>query len=445
MKRRAMLQGLMVAGIAVAFAAGHKVARRSAGARDRDGGSPSHPTAGFEAGFRGSLTRDVAGARSWQEAKEKVRERWEASPAPRVDYELRDDTLRLLEKAPVADLEAWLRELKSLDQTDYDRDVPLLLRQMVLKILARRSGSSLIRSLVGNPTEEGEGDVDDAMDHWLEHDPVAALDWLDGEVPEVIAEYLDSYREKALVALAESDPAEFERRLAKVDAEIRENVLESYARREGVPEGRADLLARAADSPHGEAMALWKGLLRREGDDDPMRAYSTLSELKVSPDDRAALDQALVSWLLITTGQRDGGEVMQAWVERNPGDQVPEGMLESFDDWSEFYSDDAQAWVAEQPAGPRFDVFAGVLIERGLGIHESADGMIARLSDTTLRAAMLRRLKESWEKKDAAAAAEWERGLPEEERERLKEAEVKRVSPSDKPAPKSDFTERELE
>ena len=428
MNRRSLLRLLMVAGIAVAFASGHKAARSSAGTRDRDGALRRDAAPGFEGGFKESLTRDVAGARSWQEVKERVVKRWEASPGVTVDFELREETLTVLEKVPAADLEAWMRELRSVEWTDYDKDVPLQLREMALMVLARRGGGPFIDSLVKNPTENGDDDVRDALEYWTKHDPAAALDWLDGEVPEEIKRRLDRYLEDAFEHLAGKDPAEFERRLAMEAAEVREELLESYASRTGSPEGRERLLARAAGGPHGEAMAIWEGLLRREGTEDPERAYAMLRELKLSQEDRAELDESLVFHLLYPnfslplqpTEVIDRSDVMRAWAERNPGELVSESILRSFGRWSESDPERAAAWVAELPAGPRHEAFGKVLIGQQIENHEAFADKVARISDADIRRAMQRRLKESWQEKDPAKAAEWESGLPEEERERLK-------------------------
>jgi hypothetical protein len=258
----------------------------------------------------------------------------------------------------------------------------------------------------------------------MEHDPIAALEWLDGEVPEAIAEDRDGHREDALESLMKKDPAEFEKRLSHVNAEVREAVLEDYGWLNGTAEGRDELLARAAESPHGEAMALWSGLIRREGDENPARAYATLSELDVSLKDRTELDERLMSSLLYqglySTEKIDGIGVMRAWVMRHPGDEVSESTLESFGRWSGSDPDQAAAWVDELPPGARYDAFAKALIGQRIGEHEEVAGIVARIGDDDLRAAMQRRLKESWLRIDADAAAEWERGLPEEEREGLK-------------------------
>jgi len=458
------MRALMVAGWVVAFAAGHKVARRSSDTQDRESAShsPRETTAGFDAGFRESLTQAVAGATSWQEVKARVMGRWEASPSVSVDFELRDETLRMLEKAPDADLEAWRMELRLVeeDAIDHDKNVPLMLREMILKVLARRGGGEFIRSLAATTEEDGKGDVADAMEHWMERDPVAVMDWLDGEVPEVIADDVDDYREDAvrywtkrdpaaaldwlggevpkviagdladyredaLMSLMMKDPAEFERRLSQVDAEVREMVLDDYAWMNGTAEGRDGLLARAAGSPHEEAMALWSGLIRREGDDDPARAYATLRELDVSEEDRAELDERLMYSLLhvgrFSSEKIDGIGVMRAWAARNPGDEVSKRTLESFGRWSESDPDQAAAWVGELPDGGRYDAFAKTLMKERIEKHEATAGMIARIGDGDIRAAMQRQLKESWVESDADAAAEWERGLPEEDRERLGE------------------------
>jgi hypothetical protein len=454
MKREVMVRVLMVAGVVVAFAAGHKAARSSADTPDRDSASRSRhgATAGFEAGFKESLTGAVAGAS------------WEASPSASVDFELRDETLRLFDKTPVADLEAWRKELGSLEEQriDDDKNVPLMLREMLLKELVRRGGSSFIEAMAATATKDEERDVEDAMDqwlerepvaalrwldgevpewiaedlddhredalgHWLKRDPVAALDWLDGAVPEGIAKYRDDHREDALVSLLKKDPAEFEKRLSQVSAELREDVLEDYGWMNGTPEGRIGLLARAAKSPHGEAMALWSGLIRREGDGDPARAYATLGELDVSAEDRTELDERLMSSLLyvgaFSTEKIDGTGVMRAWVMRHPGEEVSESTLESFGGWSGSDTEQAAAWLGELPSGARYDAFAKALMGQRIRNFDAAAGVVARIDDEEIHKAMLWRLKASWTFSDPYAAAAWEKGLPEEDRERLREIE----------------------
>jgi hypothetical protein len=317
-----------------------------------------------------------------------------------------------------------MRALRSTRWTDEDKDVPFQLREMILMVLARRGGGSFIGSLDGHPIEEGWSGMDEAMDHWIKHDPAAALDWLDGTVPKAMEEDLGSYREDALELLAGRDPAEFERRLSRVDAETREEVLERYALRRGDSDGRAGLLERAENSPQGEAMALWAGLLRREGSEDPARAYRTLAELDISPADRAALDQRLVFWLMypasLSSRESDKGGVMQGWMDRNPGELVPDGIRDSFGRWTQESPGRATTWVAGQPSGPRYDVFAKVLAERRAGEPEVVAMIAGRIGDAALRASIQRELKKTWQEKDPVAAAEWEKGLPEADRERLK-------------------------
>lgn len=414
---------LMVAGTALAFAAGHKAARSSAAQGDRDDGSRKRVTTGVQRHARGSTGRNAAGPRPWEKVKQRIVRRWEASPGVSVDFELREETMTVLEGVPAADLEDWMRTLQPTRWTDDDKDVPFQLRGMILMVLARREGAALMRSLVAAPTEEGYDDVIQALGQWTKHDPAAALEWLEGEVPEEIARRLDMYRKDALEHLSGKDSAEFERRLAMEDADTRKELLEDCAQRAGGAEGRAGLLAMAARSSHGEAMAIWAGLLGREGTEDPARAYATLAELDLSPEDRAELDEGLVFQLLYpalwSPEEIGGGGVMQAWIERNPGESVPGSILRSFGRWSESAPERAAAWVAEQPAGPRHEAFGKALVEERVEDHETFAGKVARIGDTTLRAAMLRRLKDSWDEKDSDAAAEWMQSLPEADRERL--------------------------
>ena len=418
---------LLVAGFAVAFTAGERVARLSAGDGDRDEGSRKSTTRGFEGLLGEGVGGNAAGGLSWEEVKQRVVKRWEASPGCTVDFELREETLRGLEDVPAAELEAWMRELQPAKHKDDDKNVPHQLREMILMVLARAGGGHFIESLAENPLTEGRYEVEDALEHWLKHDPAAALDWLAGKVPDEIARRLDSHREDAFECLSLKDSAEFERRLSREDAEMREQLLERYAIRKGTGVGREHLLAKAAGSPHAEAMLIREGLLTRDGLDDPGRAYQTLAELELSPEDRAELDEGLVFDLLYPSlysmTEVDGAGVLQAWMERNPGESVPGSIVRAFGRWSECDPERAAAWVADLPAGSRRDVIEEGLNEESVDDFEAFAGKVARISDADLRHAMQRRLKVSWEKKDANASERWEKGLPEEERERLREME----------------------
>lgn len=405
----------MAGGIAVAFAVGYLGSGGSASHRGRGDGSQMGVRTGSQGAAGESGRGKVIAGKSWPDVKARVRKRWEASPAVTVDFELREETRRLLEKTPVADLEAWLRELRSDYQVDDDKDITLQLRRMILMVLAPRGAGLLIRSLAEHPTEEGEGDVDEAMSYWTKQDPAAVLAWLDGDVPQLIKEELDDRRESALVELAGKDPAEFEKRLAGVEPEMRESVLDYYACRRATAEDRSGILERAARSPHGEAMALWQGLLRGEGSEDPERAYATLAELKISAANRAALDEALV-WSLLGgyyTSKEDRSGVMQGWVERNPSLLVSEDVLRSFKNWCDNDPERAVTWVAGQPSGPQRDAFAQLL-----NLPETAK-IYSLIGDPLARAVLMGKLKKSWQAIDAAAAAEWEKTLPVEDQEQL--------------------------
>ncbi len=427
MNKRKLLSGfLAVAGLAVAFIGGYLAARSSAGGRESSGNRfHQGRRTGSEIGVGQKMGREVVAGNSWKEAKLRLMKSWEASPAVLVDFELREKTLCLLERVSDQDLETWLRELRSDDPyKDSDRDIQLQMHDMVLQVLAPRAGGSLILSLAKNPADNEE-DLDAALDLWTKHDPSAVLALLDGNVPDGIKEDLDDYRENALLELAGKDPIEFETRLAKLDQESRKSVLEWYAWR-ATPEQRGAILARATRSPHGEAMALWTGLIRGEAPKDLQRAEATLKELNISDSDRAELDEKLVSSLLnlLFGHEEDRSTVMQGWVERNSGQVVPAGVLDSFENWSQHQPDQALSWVTSLPSGPQFEDFARILIGRRTNLraedHPVIARIAARISDPAIRFAAQQKLKESWRAKDAAAATQWEAGLSAEDQERLK-------------------------
>lgn len=419
----------MIAGIAAAFTGGYLMAKVSRSGMQDGSGLQEKTRSGLEVASRLDGGERINRDSSWQKTKARVFERWQASPSVLVDFDLLEETRRLLEKSPVADLEVWMRELRPLRYTDFDKDIPDLLRELILEVLVERGGGEFVRSLAENPLKDGNFDLYELMDHWIRHDPKTVLEWLDGgNLPEEIAEDLVDYKEDSIEELSGKDPVEFERRLATLDAETRESVLENYAYRMGTLEKRAGLLERAARSPHGEAMALYDGLLRREAADDPRIAINTLEELGVSTTDRATLDDRLVSGLMNVSSLngtlQDKSPVLQSWIERNSERGIPSRILEEFNDWSLVDSERAVAWLAKLDSGFQYDALAMRLVyERTRSDEEDLEeivGLAARIGDFNTRAEANRRIKKVWKPDEAAKVAEWEQNLPEEDQERLK-------------------------
>jgi hypothetical protein len=416
----------MMTGMVAAFGLGFWVAQGSGGGNERRDGSWNGSNLRPDGDSREGGSSKAHRGKPWQDAKARVLQRWEASPAVLVDFDLREETLRLLEKTPVADLEVWMRELRPLVQTDYDKDIPALLREMIAKVLIERCGGEFVRSLDRNPLEDGDYDLEDLMNHWTRHDPIAVLEWLDeGNLPEEIEQDIESYMEDALVDLSGKDPEEFERRLSAMDSDTRESVLDDYAYRRASAEYRAELLERAARSPHGEALALYRGLTRREAANDLTRAIATLQEIGISAADRATMDDGLVSGFMDDSDGlvEDTSRAMQGWVERNPERGAPGELLEAFGNWTQSHPEKAGDWVAKQPSGLQYDAFARQWIEERAHSRDrdlaQAIGIAARISDPDIRAEANRLMKEAWQPYDAATAAEWERNLPAGDRERL--------------------------
>lgn len=199
------------AAVAASFAAGYLAS--GGAAKDRRSGESSDrrfrmdpPGNGDNRTGRGALE-----GKPWEDSKERLMKLWEASPALRVDFELRDETRRLLERVSDTDLESWLRELRSDDEyEDSDRDIQLQMHDMVLTVLAPRGADALIRSLAERPTDRGEEDLMEAMDLWTRHDPAAVLAWLEGPVPDAIKVDLEDYREDAIDELELKKAADLE-------------------------------------------------------------------------------------------------------------------------------------------------------------------------------------------------------------------------------------------
>ena len=413
----------MAGGLLVAFGFGYLAARssnigRGSGDRFQMNSSNGSDELSSEDGIR-----KFTAEKQWQETKARVIKHWKASPAARVDFELIEETMVVLERTPSPDLEKWMREFP----VDGDDDYPAYLHDMILKVLARRGGGTFIRSLAENEKDD-DYDIVSAIHYWIDNDPLAVMDWLDrNDLQKILMENIESYREEALLELSGKDVNEFERRLATVNPDTRQSVLEDYAYRRGTAENRLEILTRAASSPQGEAMALWMGLIRREAVDDPEHAAATLKDIKISDADRADLDDRFVVGLMndfeFDGVVKDKSAAMQGWVERNPARQIPEKIMGAFGEWCRSNSGGATAWVEKQQTGIQYDYLADVVIcqgaeEQEVKHHELAE-LAARITNQNIRAEVNRCLRESWQAKDSAAATEWERTLPNTDQERL--------------------------
>ena len=111
---------------------------------------------------------------------------------------------------------------------------------------------------------------------------------------------------------------------------------------------------------------------------------------------------------------------MQAWVERNPPQPVPEMIAKAFALWSQCDTKLATAWISDQPPGPQYDTFARVMLEQPTISPETAAALVARIIDPTIRGPMLHRLKDAWQAADSEAATRWEKNLPAADHELLK-------------------------
>lgn len=135
-------------------------------------------------------------AGSWQETKEHVFKRWEASPSVIVDYRLREETRDLIGGTPEADLEAWFRELRP------DHDAEDELREMIERVLVQRGADRFVRSLANHPPIGIDDALKETMRLWIEHDPASVKAWLDkDDLPPAVIEDRDDYLEDALDAL----------------------------------------------------------------------------------------------------------------------------------------------------------------------------------------------------------------------------------------------------
>ncbi len=418
-------QMIAVACIASAFAVGFITAKWSESDQKNNPAKQSNSSINNRPIQRN--TTQVIEGQAWKTRKEQLIQKWEVSPSVYYDFPLHEETRAILEKVPISELEKWFLEINSFLAHNDECGIKLKMQYMVFLVLAHRSPERLIQLLAVHSEEASNFSIEEALSIWIKKDPLSVLKWLENaDIPEILREDVDDCVEEALVKLAVSDPAEFEKRIAKVTPEVRESILQDYAYETSVASGRAAILGRAASSDHAEAMALWKGLLLRESKIHPEKAYKTLNQLTISEVDRMTLDLKLVEWTMSSnTDNSDRGvEFMQTWLERNPQRSVPVVMLEFYIKWFGSDAHNACDWVAKRLSEERYNTFVKFVIEQRINDNDEDYPLFAKLADqitdSSTRTASLRLVKNSWHSKNPSAANEWQRTLSEEDQVALK-------------------------
>lgn len=411
--------------IASAFAAGFIAAMWSEGFQTNTPAQQSKTSSNYRT-LQHNNAQTIEGE-IWKAEKVKLIKRWEASPSAYSDFPLHEATHAILEKVPTSELEIWFLEINAYLSHNDEWGVNPDLQEMIFLVLAKRNPERLMQFLEANSEEESNFSIEDVLSIWIKQEPLSALKWLEnGNIPEKLREDFDNFIEDTLVKLSVKDPIEFENRLARVDSELRESILQDHAYLVGIASGRAAILDRAASSEHAEAMALWKGLLRRESEINPEKSYATLNQLAISEADRTALDLDLVKWILSykSTIPDHRAEFIRTWLERNPQRSAPSVMVETYIEWFENDSQKASDWISKRLPDAHYDRFATQLIEQRIHDNQADYPLFAQLADqitdSTARTASLRLVKDTWHSKNPTAASEWQGSLTAEDREALK-------------------------
>jgi len=416
MKRGAVIF-LQAMAVSVALAGGYLAGTRSFFQSGWVSGSMEWESSGGSGDWNsesgGAKKTSGEAALSWDERKTMLFKRWKSSPCTSGDFELQEESRQFLDRVPVPDLEAWIRELPSTSNDE--TDIRPYLRRFILEALAPRAGGYLVKSLAVHPPNQG--DMDDAraaLRSWLQSDPAAALAWMErGEVPASLKDEIEGARADARTSLDWKDPEAFEKRLAGLNEEDRLEALASFACEASFdPEKREVVLRRISTASPEDAKALRGPLLRTMGQENWRLAVGTMVSLPMPDEERADIDLSLTTEAA-KIGQFFGprpeqAEIMQGWLDRNPGEALPEKYLEVTEGWSSRDEEGYRSWLERQPAGKRRDILAAQLIRGNLanGNPSELEERVGLIQDEALRAEVRQQVETARLEKEAREAKE---------------------------------------
>ncbi|QJE94309.1 hypothetical protein [Luteolibacter luteus] len=389
-----------------------------AGAGDSPG--MSRAKRGFLSAKEGSPADESpeARARRVAEVKQKLKDLWRASPSSGLNWDLDQETHRMLATLAPEELEAFFKELPN---TGTGLPAHFMLRLEVLKAWAVKDGPAAIERCVSG------GRMDFfcrslAIGAWGEADAEAALAWLKrDDLPESVVKHRQMMLSNLVSNLSRSDFDRAAKELSMLSEGDRDSMISRLVS-EGFEQGAVidGLLEMARRGvPEGKVSEADEEILSTEARRDPEAAVARLAALEnIDAGERARLD------LVILNSETDKGKAFQDWLARNPDlESIPEAAWSTLSIAITSDAGKVAEWLGKMPEGGFRDEFYERAI-RGFASLRNFDDAVhfsSRISDPAIRADALRALDAVWKSTDAGAAGEWRKSLPKADREALGE------------------------
>lgn len=368
---------------------------------------------------RGSSAKESSEARALRVAalKQKIKGLWMAAPENSINWELQNETHRLLAGLEPDELSAFFLELPPSGLSSY-----LFLRFEVAKAWALKDGPGAVMGC-------GVGHRIDflcrirAMGAWGAKDPNGALAWLrSAEMPAEPNGLRRSLRTNLLEDLAESNLGLVMEELGRLDPEERQALVPDLAAvaSKGNPEQLQKLLEMAREAtPEGKMSDAEERLLRQTARTDPEAALRQIeASSQLDAPERKRLDLAVLD----AQAERAPVAALEQWLARNPGmEAIPEDARRAVASALNEEEKEFSAWLEGMPAGNLRDDFYELSI-RALAERRRFDEALrfsGGISDPAIRADSLRALHSFWKTADPSGAAKWLQTLPTAERDLL--------------------------
>jgi hypothetical protein len=358
-----------------------------------------------------------ARARRVAAVKEQVKRLWMVHSEYGLNWELDDETHRLLATLDAEDLKAFLHEVPPMGGLPSHT----FLRLEIVKAWAVKDGPGAVAGCsVGHRIDHLVRAR--ALGAWGGVAPDAALAWLRQEdLPGDLEQYRGPMRSNLFRDLAKSHFALVEKELPLLGANDRSSLLPtlvSAAAEQNLPVD--GLLAMAREfTPEGKMSEAEKWLFMDLAAKDPEAALGRIQSAEhLGEEERRELDGIVLS--------RQAGSspatAFDAWLERNPGiDSIPEAAGNTVANAMQSRREEMIGWIGSLPEGQLRDQFheRGIRSLAGMRRFEDAVRLSSGISDSATRATALIVLRDFWKNADPAAAGKWLESLPAADRQLL--------------------------
>ncbi|WP_035601755.1 hypothetical protein [Haloferula sp. BvORR071] len=345
--------------------------------------------------------------------KQRLKNLWLSTPENAINFELHNETHRLLAGLEASELSDFFGELPPPGGLP----AHVFFRLEVLKAWARKDGPAAVLNCASGLNSDTYCRAR-AIGAWCDADPDAALAWLHSADLPSEPNLGRILRANLLGTLARTDLARVIDELPRLDQRERLSIARDLVvMASDQKEQLEKLLAVAREStPQGKMSAAEENLLLKTTKADPQAALDQLdSATHLDASERKRLDISVLD----AHAYEAPVPAFAQWLERNPGmDSFPQEAHSTLSLALANHTEAMSAWLEHMPTGQLRDSFYehGVCAFAESGRFEEALRFSSSIADPVMRDDSLRAMHAFWKTIDAAGAREWIQSLPSTDR-----------------------------